>query len=118
MKANARKAIAPTQFNPMSTRGHCIMVLEVEMPHHENEGIFELKSLYLQSPIFITNFVDKSIVFSTGMKQRGRVYVCDLAGTEPAGDIYYAKYGKVRIIILFLYVIKVISLRPLRNNRK
>ena len=29
---NARKAIAPTQFNPMSTRGHCIMVLEVEMP--------------------------------------------------------------------------------------
>ena len=30
-KANARKAIAPTQFNPMSTRGHCIMVLEVEI---------------------------------------------------------------------------------------
>ena len=29
---NSRKAIAPTQFNPMSTRGHCIMVLEVEMP--------------------------------------------------------------------------------------
>lgn len=29
------------------------------------------------------------------MKQRGRVYVCDLAGTEPAGDIYYANYQKV-----------------------
>ena len=26
------------------------------------------------------------------MKKRGRVYVCDLAGTEPAGDIYYANY--------------------------
>ena len=65
--ANARKAIAPTQFNPMSTRGHCIMVLEVEMPHPENEG----------------------------MKQRGRLYVCDLAGTEPAGDIVCAQYQKV-----------------------
>lgn len=66
-KANGRKAIAPTQFNPMSTRGHCIMVLEVEMPHPETEG----------------------------MKQRGRLYVCDLAGTEPAGDIVYAQYNKV-----------------------
>ena len=66
-KANQRKAIAPTQFNPMSTRGHCIMVLEVEMPHPETEG----------------------------MKQRGRVYVCDLAGTEPAGDIFFAQYNKV-----------------------
>lgn len=65
--ANGRKAIAPTQFNPMSTRGHCIMTLEVEMPHPETEG----------------------------MKQRGRVYVCDLAGTEPAGDIVYANYDKV-----------------------
>lgn len=65
--ANSRKAIAPTQFNPMSTRGHCIMTLEVEMPHPETEG----------------------------MKQRGRVYVCDLAGTEPAGDIVYALYDKV-----------------------
>jgi hypothetical protein len=43
----------------MSTRGHCITVLEVKMPHQEAEG----------------------------MKQRGFVYVCDLAGTEPAGDI-------------------------------
>lgn len=67
LRANGRKAIAPTQFNPMSTRGHCIMVLEVERPHPETEG----------------------------MKQRGRVYVCDLAGTEPAGDIVYAQYTKV-----------------------
>ncbi|CAM9272315.1 unnamed protein product [Chrysoparadoxa australica] len=66
MSANAKKAIAPTQFNHQSTRGHCIMLLEVEMPHPEMEG----------------------------MKQRGRVYVCDLAGTEPAGDIVFAKYEK------------------------
>lgn len=29
-----------------------------------------------------------------GMKQKGRVYVCDLAGTEPAGDIVFARYEK------------------------
>ncbi|GLD93676.1 hypothetical protein PINS_up002281 [Pythium insidiosum] len=67
MAANARKAIAPTQFNHQSTRGHCIMTLEVEKPDPERDG----------------------------MKQRGRVYVCDLAGTEPAGDIVYAEYKKV-----------------------
>ena len=65
-KSNARKAIAPTQFNPMSTRGHCIMVLEVEIPDEAEPEI----------------------------KQRGRVYICDLAGTEPAGDIVYATYEK------------------------
>ena len=43
------------------------MLLEVEMPNPEVEGT----------------------------KQRGRVYVCDLAGTEPAGDIVYAIYNKV-----------------------
>eukprot|EP01038_Epipyxis_sp_PR26KG_P012422 gene12422-16660_t len=64
--ANARKAIAPTQFNAMSTRGHCILVFEVEMPHPEVDG----------------------------MKQKGRVYICDLAGTEPAGDIVFAQYKK------------------------
>ena len=62
--ANARKAIAPTQFNPQSTRGHCIMTIEVLMPDEQDPSI----------------------------KKRGRVYVCDLAGTEPAGDIYYANY--------------------------
>lgn len=67
MVANAKKAIAPTQFNHQSTRGHCIMTLEVEKPDPEREG----------------------------MKQRGRVYVCDLAGTEPAGDIVYAEYKKI-----------------------
>jgi hypothetical protein len=64
--ANARKAIAPTQFNPQSTRGHCVMVLEVEMPKPDDPAT----------------------------KQRGRIYVCDLAGTEPAGDIFYAQYEK------------------------
>ena len=68
-KANTRKAISPTQFNPMSTRGHCIMVLEIEMPNPDD----------------------------VNSKQRGRVYVCDLAGTEPAGDIVYATYEKVTI---------------------
>lgn len=67
MTANAKKAIAPTQFNHQSTRGHCIMTLEVEKPDPDREG----------------------------MKQKGRVYVCDLAGTEPAGDIVYAEYKKV-----------------------
>ena len=64
LAANARKAIAPTQFNHQSTRGHCIMTIEVMMPDEEDPN----------------------------MKKRGRVYVCDLAGTEPAGDIYYANY--------------------------
>jgi hypothetical protein len=29
-----------------------------------------------------------------GMKDCGRIYICDLAGTEPAGDIVYGKYEK------------------------
>ena len=39
---------------------------------------------------------NRIVTFSVdlGMKQRGRVYVCDLAGTEPAGDIVYALYEK------------------------
>ena len=67
-EANGRKAIAPTQFNPMSTRGHCIMTLEVQKPKKDNPD----------------------------QKDKGRVYVCDLAGTEPAGDVFYAKYKKVK----------------------
>ena len=66
LDSNARKAISPTQFNHQSTRGHCIMTLEIDMPHPTQPG----------------------------MKQRSRVYVCDLAGTEPAGDIFYAQYEK------------------------
>ncbi|GMI09861.1 hypothetical protein TrLO_g15271 [Triparma laevis f. longispina] len=65
-KSNEKKAISPTQFNHQSTRGHCIMTLEVEMPMVDNPSL----------------------------KQKGRVYVCDLAGTEPAGDIFYALYEK------------------------
>lgn len=68
LTANARKAIAPTQFNPQSTRGHCIMTLEVNKPKDDDPN----------------------------MRQRGRVYICDLAGTEPAGDIVYAQYKKVK----------------------
>jgi len=74
-KANTRKAISPTQFNPMSTRGHCIMVLEIEMPNPDDAQV----------------------------KQRGRVYVCDLAGTEPAGDIFYASYEKINVDGTFEY---------------
>ena len=36
LSANGRKAIAPTQFNPQSTRGHCIMTLEVEKPKKDD----------------------------------------------------------------------------------
>lgn len=69
MRANARKAISATQFNHQSTRGHCILVIEVEMPKPDDPNT----------------------------KQRGRIYVCDLAGTEPAGDIYSAMYRRVTV---------------------
>ena len=59
--ANARKAIASTQFNHVSTRGHCIMVFEVEMPQPDNPDI----------------------------KQRGRLYVCDLAGVCHALSLHH-----------------------------
>ena len=64
MDANKRKAIAPTQFNHQSTRGHCILILEVETTNQEMH------------------------------KQKGRLYICDLAGAEPAGDIVHAVYAK------------------------
>jgi len=63
--SNAKKAISPTQFNHQSTRGHCIMTLEIKMPKPDGLG-----------------------------SQTSRIYVCDLAGTEPAGDIYAADYKK------------------------
>ena len=69
LSANARKAIAPTQFNPQSTRGHCIMTLDVVIPNPDDPT----------------------------SKKKGRVYVCDLAGTEPAGDVYYASYQKKKM---------------------
>jgi hypothetical protein len=74
--ANARKAIAPTQFNPMSTRGHCIMVMEVEIPDPDDPSI----------------------------KKRGRVYVCDLAGTEPAVSFVFhtAVAAFRRTVLLFM----------------
>eukprot|EP00924_Labyrinthula_sp_SR-Ha-C_P007575 maker-scaffold_42-snap-gene-0.53-mRNA-1 protein AED:0.04 eAED:0.04 QI:0/0/0/0.66/0.8/0.66/6/0/1391 len=65
--ANRRKAIAATQFNHQSTRGHCILVLLIEFPHPEKPDY----------------------------KIKGRVYVCDLAGTEPAADIVHASYKKI-----------------------
>ena len=37
-KANARKAISPTQFNHQSTRGHCVLTLEVSKPKEDDEG--------------------------------------------------------------------------------
>merc|ERR1719331_852797 len=67
-KSNARKAISPTQFNHQSTRGHCVMTLEVNKPKDDDPE----------------------------MRQKGRIYVCDLAGTEPAGDIFYASYKKIK----------------------
>ena len=35
--ANSRKAISPTQFNHQSTRGHCILIMEVETTNSKNE---------------------------------------------------------------------------------
>jgi len=66
--ANSRKGIAPTQFNPQSTRGHCVFTFEVSHPDLENEG----------------------------MLKKGRLYLCDLAGTEPAGDVFYAIYKEIK----------------------
>ena len=78
LSANARKAIAPTQFNHQSTRGHCIMTLEVEKPKDKKDN-------------------DGNIIgVDSGTKVKGRVYVCDLAGTEPAGDVVYATFKKIK----------------------
>ena len=49
--------------------GHCIMTLDVVMPKPDDPT----------------------------SKKKGRVYVCDLAGTEPAGDVYYAEYKKKKM---------------------
>jgi chromosome segregation ATPase len=65
-KANAKKAIAPTQFNPASTRGHCILVFEAKMPHPTLNGV----------------------------SRCGRLYVCDLAGAEPAAEVHCAQYSR------------------------
>eukprot|EP01051_Picozoa_sp_SAG22_P004377 SAG22_NODE_232_length_14402_cov_58.042159_7_plen_1312_part_00 len=67
LAANARKATAPTQFNRRGTRGHCFTILEVEKPKDDDPS----------------------------SKDLARLYVCDLAGTEPAGDIFYAEYVTV-----------------------
>ena len=89
-KSNEKKAISPTQFNHQSTRGHCIMTLEVEMPMPSNPS----------------------------MKQKGRVYVCDLAGTEPAGDIYYANYEKKKYKEDGKDIIEHVLLGPHKDQRK
>ena len=65
--ANNRKSISPTQFNYSSTRGHCILVFQVDRPHPQD----------------------------TTVRQSGRMYVSDLAGAEPAGDIVFARYRRV-----------------------
>ena len=59
-RASKSKEISPTQYNRSSTRGHCILVLNVDMPHPE----------------------------LADTRQRGRIYVCDLAGTEKATEVY------------------------------
>ena len=64
--ASARKSIVSTQYNHMSTCGHVIIMLEIEMPNFEN-----------------------------GIKTRGRLCVCDLAGMEPSGDLVCAQYKTI-----------------------
>ena len=65
-EANTKKHIAPTQFNPSSTRGHCILFYEVDMPKKMRNGSTLIKT--------------------------ARMYVCDLAGAEPAAAVHYARY--------------------------
>ena len=65
--ANGRKSIAPTQFNPSSTRGHCILFYEIDMPNLKYQGV----------------------------TTTARMYVCDLAGVEPAADVYWAHYDRL-----------------------
>jgi hypothetical protein len=68
-EANRRKALAATQFNWCSTRGHCILQLELTKP---NESMPDVQT-------------------------RCRLYVCDLAGTEPAADIVASVYERRKI---------------------
>ncbi len=68
-EANSRKSIAPTQFNPSSTRGHCILFYEVDMPGILHEGV----------------------------TTTARMYVCDLAGAEPAADVHWANYKRIDV---------------------
>lgn len=58
LSASARKKVAPTQFNPQSTRGHVVVVFKIIQP----DGT------------------------------EGRFYVCDLAGSEKAGDVEHYTY--------------------------
>ena len=64
--SNSQKGIASTQFNHQSTRGHCILQLECKKPFED----------------------DPNVMVTC------RMYVCDLAGTEPAADIYSAVYKR------------------------
>ena len=66
-RANDRKSISPTQFNHASTRGHCILIFQVERPHPQDSKV----------------------------RQTGRMYISDLAGAEPAGDVVYARYDRI-----------------------
>lgn len=68
-EANRRKALAATQFNWCSTRGHCILQLELTKPH----------------------------ATLPDAQTRCRLYVCDLAGTEPAADIVASVYDRKRV---------------------
>jgi hypothetical protein len=62
MTCNQRKAIAPTQFNPMSTRGHCIMVLEVEMPGEmEVTKLFHFFQYQCPSYFFVANLIYRGL---------------------------------------------------------
>ena len=90
--SNARKAISPTQFNHQSTRGHCIMVLEVTT--QAIPATTEFPARFLRGCLWLQ--VEKPKDDDPSSKDRGRLYVCDLAGTEPAGDIFYAEYETVK----------------------
>ena len=72
-QANTRKNVFPTRFDHRSTHGHSILTLEVANPNLE-----------VLKPIR-----------KVGNERHGRLYIYDLAGTEPAADIFYASYKKM-----------------------
>ena len=67
MEADARKVVAPTPSSHRCTRGHSFLNLVVDKP---NDG-------------------------KQGLRQQGRIYICDIAYPEATDSLYYASYKKI-----------------------
>ena len=72
-RANMRKNFFPTQFHHRSTHGHSILTLTIAKP-----GQHAVKPIR-----------------KVGNERHGRLYIFDVAGTEPAADIFHASYKKI-----------------------